>query len=58
MKQDALELRRRIQPDEQKRLDKWREYELRKSAWQLSHKDATHQEHEQAMRRIAEECGV
>ena len=36
----------------------WREYELRKSAWQLSHKDATHQEHEQAMRKIAEECGV
>jgi hypothetical protein len=36
----------------------WREYELHKAAWQVSHRDATHQEHEQAMRRIADECGV
>lgn len=53
-----LDLRRKIQPPEQRRLDKWREYELRKSQWQLSHKEATHEEHERAMRKIAEEVGV
>lgn len=56
--QIPLGLRRRIQPAETRRLDRWREYELRKSEWQLSHKDATPTEYQQAMRRLAEECGV
>lgn len=36
----------------------WHQYELRKSEWQLSHKEATPDEYQAAMRKIAEECGV
>jgi hypothetical protein len=56
--QVLLDLRRRIQPAQQRRLDGWREYEARKQRWAAGHPDATHEEYERAMRKIAEECGV
>lgn len=34
------------------------EYERLKAAWQKEHPEATHTEHEQAMREIARRCGV
>lgn len=36
----------------------WHCYESMKQDWLASHPNATHEEHQQAMRKIAEECGV
>jgi hypothetical protein len=36
----------------------WAQYEFRKNAWLASHPDATPEEYQQAMKRIAKECGV
>jgi uncharacterized protein YunC (DUF1805 family) len=33
-------------------------YEARKAAWIATHKDATHSEYEEAMKRLAKECGI
>ena len=38
--------------------DAWREYERRKAAWTAEHPDSTPRQYEQAMREIANECGV
>ena len=36
----------------------YREYERRKAAWIAENPQATPEEYQQAMRRIAKECGV
>lgn len=36
----------------------WREYEHRKRQWLLDHPQCTPDEYTQAMRRIAQQCGV
>jgi hypothetical protein len=38
--------------------DGWREYERRKQEWIAAHPEAPPREYEQAMRRLANECGV
>lgn len=53
-----LDLRRKIQPAERRRLDGWHEYERRKERWNREHPEATHKEREQAMRAIAQELGI
>ena len=39
-------------------MSKWAIYEQRKHAWIQAHPEATHEEYEQAMRRIAKELGL
>lgn len=36
----------------------WHRYEAMKQGWLAAHPNATYEEHQQAMRKIAEECGV
>ncbi len=36
----------------------WADYENNKAQWIAKHPDATHEEYEQAMQRIAKEAGV
>ncbi len=38
--------------------DRWRIYEAEKQTWMALHPEATADEYEIAIRRIAEECGV
>ncbi len=37
---------------------KWQEYERRKKEWREQHPNASYQEHEAAVRRIADELGI
>lgn len=53
-----LDLRRRIQPAEQRRLDSWHEYERRKEKWAAAHPDASHIEYAAAMRALSQELGL
>lgn len=38
--------------------ERWRVYESEKRAWIAQHPEASSEDYEQAMRRIAERCGV
>lgn len=39
-------------------MDKWQKYEEMKAAWIKANLDASNEEYQAAMRRIAEKCGV
>jgi len=38
--------------------NKWEQYEWRKRLWEEEHPEATHEEYQRAMKRIADELGL
>jgi len=45
-------------PELERGVDPYRLYEARKQAWLAMNPEATHEQYEAAVKKIAEECGI